>query len=189
MTRRTGRIHLALRLAAVLCIDANPSGVQRDYSISDDDRFDLKYNAYYNVKHGWPGWVGRRLDPGQAYIDLYQRSKIGFNLHNRGKYTVGSYRLFELPANGVMQVSDGGEYLDAFFETGREIVGYHDIDDMIDKIRYYLDHDGEREEIARNAYRRVMREHRIGDRLREAGAMIECGMKSVSRVAHNAGAR
>jgi len=139
--------------------------------------FAFKYNAYFNLKHGWPGWVGARLEPGRPYVDLYQRAKIGFNVHNRGDYTVGSYRLFELPANGVMQISDGGDALDAFFETGREIVDYRDIDEMIDRIRYYLDHDAEREEIARNGYRRVMRDHRIGDRLRQAGAIIERGME------------
>lgn len=135
--------------------------------------FTFKYNAYFNVKHGWPGWVGKRLEPGAAYIDLYQRAKIGFNVHNRGDYTVGNYRMFELPANGAMQISDGGAYLDAFFERGREIVDYRDVDDMLEKIRYYLSHDAEREAIARNAYRRVMREHRIGDRLRQAGEIIE----------------
>jgi spore maturation protein CgeB len=138
--------------------------------------FNNKYNLYFNVKYGWPGWVGKPVRPGQDYIDLYQRAKIGFNVHNRGDYTVGSYRLFELPANGVMQISDGGAYLDAFFERGREIVGYRDLDDMIDKIRYYLDHDGERLEIARNGYRRAMRDHRAAHRLQQAGALIEKGM-------------
>jgi len=141
--------------------------------------FAFKYSAYFNVRHGWPGWVGAPIEPGPAYVDLYERAKIGFNIHNRGHYTVGSYRLFELPANGVMQISDGAEHLSAFFETGREIVGYRDIDEMIDRIQYYLRHDAEREEIARNGYRRVMRDHRIGMRLREAGAIIERQMTGV----------
>lgn len=138
--------------------------------------FNAKFNLYFNAKYGWPGWVRKPIRPGQDFIDLYHRSKIGFNVHNRGDYTVGSYRMFELPANGVMQISDGGRHLDAFFEEGKEIIGYRDVDDMIDKIRYYLDHDAEREQIARNGYRRVMRDHRFAHRMQQAGRLIEQGM-------------
>lgn len=138
--------------------------------------FNTKYNLYFNAKYGWPGWVSKPLKPGQPYIDLYQRAKIGFNVHNRGDYTVGGYRLFELPANGVMQISDGGIHLDAFFQEGREIVGYRDLDHMIELIRYYLDHDAERLEIARNGYRRVMQDHRAAKRFQQAADLIEKGM-------------
>jgi spore maturation protein CgeB len=130
----------------------------------------LKQNLYFNARHGFPGWVTpiRQSD----YVPLYQRAKIGFNIHNRGKYTVGSYRLYELPANGVMQLSDGDEYLNAFFDEGREIVGYRSADDLIDKIHYYLDHDDERQRIAAAAYRRVMRDYRIGHVLHRAAEII-----------------
>jgi hypothetical protein len=145
--------------------------------------FALKYNAYFNVKYGWPGWVGGLIERGKPCVNLYQRAKIGFNLHNRGDYSVGGYRLFELPANGAMQISDGGEYLETFFEPGKEIIGYRNIDDLLDTIHYYLNHDDERLEIARNGYRRVISDHRIGDRLREAGALIERGMAGAQSVA------
>lgn len=130
----------------------------------------LKKNVYFNLRYGMPGWI-RSIEQAD-YIPLYQRAKIGFNLHNRGKYTVGSYRLFELPANGVMQLSDGDEYLDTFFSEGSEVVGYRNADDLIDKIRHYLAHDTERERIARNAYHRVMRDYRIGHLLQRAASLI-----------------
>jgi spore maturation protein CgeB len=126
------------------------------------------------VKFGWPGWV--RPVPFEEYVPLYQRTKIGFNVHNRGDYTIGSFRLFELPANGVMQISDGGPYLDSFFKVGEEVVR-HDRDDLIDKIRYYLDHDEERKRIALAGYRKVMREDLMKQRLRRAGEMIEDGIR------------
>lgn len=134
----------------------------------------LKHNVYFNLKYGAPGWVSRvRFED---YVPLYRRAKIGINVHNRGDYTVGSYRLFDLPANGVMQISDGGKHLGAFFAVGEEIVGYKDADEAIEKVRYYLAHDKERLDIARQGYRRVMREHRIADRFRELAALIERGM-------------
>jgi glycosyltransferase involved in cell wall biosynthesis len=133
-----------------------------------------KRNVYFNAKYRFPGWV--TPIPFSQYVPLYQRTKIGINVHNRGKYTVGGYRLFELPANGVMQISDGGEYLSNFFEPGNEIVGYDSADDLIDKIDYYLTHDGEREKIARAGYQRVMLDHRIARRFQELGELIRAGI-------------
>ncbi len=137
-----------------------------------------KRNVYFNVKHGFPGWI--RPVAGQDYVSLYQKAKIGINVHNRGKFTVGNYRLFELPANGVMQISDGGEYLNEFFRVGEEIVSYEGVDDLVDKLNYYLRHDAERQRIALNGYRRVMRQHRIHHRLTEAGELIRRGMELIA---------
>lgn len=135
----------------------------------------LKRNIYFNLKFGFPGWV--REAAFEEYVPLYQRAKIGINVHNRGDYTVGGYRLFELPGNGVMQISDGGRFLDSFFRVGEEIAGYAHADDLIDKLNYYLGHEEERLRIARNGYRRVMRDHRIRQRLHESVALIDRGLR------------
>ena len=145
----------------------------------------LKRNLYFNAKFGMPGWISPV--PFSAYVPLYQSAKIGFNVHNRGDYTVGGYRLFDLPANGVMQISDGGRHLSAFFEPGREIVGYRDVDDLIAKLAHYLDHPEEREEIAREGYRRAMRDHRFPHRMRQLGALIERGLTERNAAAKGEG--
>jgi len=132
-----------------------------------------KRKVYYNVMHGFPGWV--RPAAFEEVVPLYQRAKIGINVHVRGDYTVGNYRLFDLPANGVMQISDGGEYLNEFFEVGKEIVRHRN-DDLLDRIVHYLEHDDERNAIARAGWERVMRDHRFALRMRQGAAMIEQGM-------------
>jgi spore maturation protein CgeB len=141
--------------------------------------FNWKYNLYLNSKYGWSGIVGKPIRPGKEYVDLYQRAKIGFNVHNRGDYTVGSYRLFELPANGVMQISDGGEHLEEFFEVGSEIERHGGPDELIEKVRYYLARDEERRRIALGGYRRAMRDHRFKHRMQQAGDLIERGMQRI----------
>jgi len=108
---------------------------------------------------------------------LYQRTKIGINVHNRGKYTVGGYRLFELPANGVMQISDGGEYLNDFFKVGVEIETYESAEELIEKVQYYLSHDKAREKIARAGFQRVMANHRLAHRLHQAAELIDSTRK------------
>jgi hypothetical protein len=135
----------------------------------------LKKNVYFNVKYGFPGCV--RPVAFTHYVPLYQRAKIGINIHNRGDYTVGSYRLFDLPANGVMQISDGGEYLKQFYSVGEEIVSYQNTDQLIDKIKFYLMNDKEREMIALNGFKRVRKEYRIAGLLSKAGDLIKNGME------------
>lgn len=133
----------------------------------------LKKNIYFNLKYGFPGWVTPVAF--EDYVTLYQRAKIGINIHNRGDYTVGSYRLFDLPANGVMQISDGGPYLEKFFTAGEEVVSYHGAGDLISKVQYYLAHNEERERIALNGFRRVQKEYKIAVLLRGAGEIIRRG--------------
>ncbi|MBU3564451.1 glycosyltransferase [Polynucleobacter sp. MWH-HuK1] len=143
----------------------------------------LKRNAYFNLKFGFPGWV--KPLQFEQYVSLYQRTKIGINVHNRGDYTVGGYRLFDLPANGVMQISDGGPYLETFFEIGSEIESYRNADELIDKIKYYLTHDTEREQIALNGYRRLNRDYLMAHLLQKAGALIKIGMENDFKSTNN----
>ena len=137
----------------------------------------FKRNIYWNLKFGFPGWF--RALPFVDYVPTYQRSKIGINVHLRGGYTLGNYRLFDLPGNGLMQLSDGGDELNHFFEVGEEIISYEGLDDLVDKVRYYLAHDEERERIALNGFRRVLKDHRFKQRMRQAGELIEKGMERI----------
>jgi len=135
----------------------------------------LKKNGYFNLKYGFPGWV--TPIPFTHYVSLYQRAKIGINVHNRGDYSAGNFRMFDLPANGVMQISDGGHYLDEFFSVGEEVVSYREADELIDKVKYYLTHDKERERIALNGFKRVRKDYKIADLLLKAGDLIKKGME------------
>lgn len=129
-----------------------------------------KKNIYFNLKYRTPIWVSPiRFED---YVPLYRRAKIGVNAHQRGKYTVGSYRLFDLPANGVAQLSDGGEYLDRFYEVGREIQSYEAADELIAKLDHLLTHPQEREALARAGYRRAMADHRAATRLQELRGIL-----------------
>lgn len=134
----------------------------------------LKKNIYFKARYRTPGWV--RPIAFETYIPLYQRARIGFNVHLRGDYTVGGYRLFELPANGVMQISDGGPYLEDFYAVGSEIEGYRSADELISKIDHFLSHETEREAYVRAAFRRTMRDHRIGHRMGQLAALVADGM-------------
>jgi hypothetical protein len=125
----------------------------------------LKKNIYFNLKYGLPGWV-TPIDS-KDYVALYQRAKLGINVHNRGKYTVGSYRLFDLPGNGVLQLSDGEEYLSDYFAVPNEIVSYRNPDDLIEQAHYFLGDDKARNRVALASFRRATRDHTINKRMGE----------------------
>lgn len=134
-----------------------------------------KKNAYFNLRYGLPGWI--RPIRWDEYVPLYQQAKIGFNVHNRGKFTVGNYRLFELPANGVMQVSDGGEYLGHFFEPGREIVAAETAAATIERIEYFLTHPQERRAIAAQGFRAAVQRHRFAHRVQQLADILEAAVR------------
>jgi len=138
--------------------------------------FRAKHNLYYNVRYGFPGWI--RGVTFQDRVRLYQRARIGFNVH-WNDYGLGNQRLFHLPANGVMQVCDCTQLLDRVFRPGKEIVGYESGDDLIKKLQYYLENDDERKGIALEAYRQVMVKYRFAAVTRHAGELIERGMQRI----------
>lgn len=91
-------------------------------------------------------------------VPLYQRCKIGINVHL--SFGPSNRRTHQLPANGVMQICDCPEGLHQVFEIDKEVVVYHSIEEAIELIGYYLEHDDERKEIAAAGFRRAMRDYR-----------------------------
>ncbi len=135
------------------------------------------HNVYMNLRYGYGGWIRPVSFPGR--VELYQRSKIGFNVH-WSEYGLGNQRLYHLPANGVMQICDCTSHIDRVFKGGEEVVGYRGADDLIDKLKYYLDHDTERKEIALRGFRRTMREYRFSVVARHAGKSMREGMVRIA---------
>lgn len=68
-------------------------------------------------------------------------------------------RTFEYPACGAFQVTFEDQRLRHYFDMDREITTFRDPGDLADKVGYYLRHEAEREEIARAAHERVLKEH------------------------------
>ena len=68
-------------------------------------------------------------------------------------------RNFEIPGCGGFLVTSRIDGLDKYYADGKEIIIFEDKDDLIDKIKYYLSHEVEREFIARAGYERTLRDH------------------------------
>lgn len=106
--------------------------------------------------------------PGSSHVDdsveIFNRTRINLGIGGveySESLTNVKGRDFEIPGTG------GGVYLTSFnsdlaqaFEIGREILCYRSRDEMLELIRYYLDHPEESEAIARAGRERSLREHR-----------------------------
>lgn len=112
--------------------------------------------------------------PPEGLAALYKRSKIGINIHD--SFGPINRRLYELPANGVMQICDCPDGLKDVYEVGKEVIGYSSIKEAIELIRYYLEHDDERKQIARAGFRRVMKDYKRATVLDIACQKIKMGM-------------
>ena len=95
----------------------------------------------------------------EELVKIYRRAKIGFNIHL--SYGPSNQRMYELPANGVMQICDCENGLRELYNLDKEVVFSDNVNDAIEKIEYYLNNDKERMSIAKNGYKRVMENYRV----------------------------
>lgn len=68
-------------------------------------------------------------------------------------------RTFEYPGCGAFQLTYEDARLAHYFEVGGEVATFRDAADLIEKVRYYLVHEEEREAIAQAGMARVLTEH------------------------------
>ncbi len=127
------------------------------------------------LARGLPARPLREMLPGRCGepvfgLDLYRllrRSRITFNLHTdtvRG--FAGNIRLFEATGAGTCLLTDRASNLGDLFEPDREVVTYGSLDECVEKVRYLLDHEGERAAIARAGQARTLRDHSVAVRAR-----------------------
>jgi hypothetical protein len=93
---------------------------------------------------------------------LYCRAKIGINMHlSTFPAETGNMRMYEVPAHGALLLCDKSALglHERIFRADHEAVYYEDLDDALEKIRYFLVRDAERIEIARRGYERVQRQY------------------------------
>jgi spore maturation protein CgeB len=100
---------------------------------------------------------------GEEQVKALCAAKIGLNFHvdhQPGELDRGlNIRAFELAACSVFQLMQRVPGVAEFFEVGQEIVCFDTREEMLDRIKYYLAHDDERQAIAAAGRARVLRDH------------------------------
>ncbi len=90
---------------------------------------------------------------------IYRCSKINLNISLKSILTGIPLRAFEIMGNGGFLLSNYQREYEEYFNSGMDYVYYTDYEDLQKKAEYFLAHDKEREEIARNGYYRVKENH------------------------------
>jgi spore maturation protein CgeB len=119
--------------------------------------------------------IKKRWLPEEDVVKQYSASKIVLNVNSwftKKKHGINQ-RIFDVPACGAFLLTDYVEEIDAFFKAGEEIETYLSIDELTDKIRFYLNHDAVREEIAQRGYERARKLPTWRDRAREMAQCLE----------------
>lgn len=102
----------------------------------------------------------------------FSESRIVFNIAMTDDVNM---RCFETLATGSFLLTDWVPSIDELFEDGKHLVLYRTMDEAIDKAKYYLAHEEEREKIAQAGYEHVMANHTIQHRVTK---MLETFMES-----------
>jgi spore maturation protein CgeB len=68
-------------------------------------------------------------------------------------------RNFEIPGLGSFFLTEYVNHLEDYYEIGKEIDCFYNFRELVEKIKYYLEHNEEREKIAKSGYERTLRDH------------------------------
>jgi len=123
----------------------------------------------------WPKVINKKLKPyyhykkitGKSMIKVFNNTKINLNIQAPHGAESMNLRTFELPATKSFQLCDFRKELPLLFKPGKEIAVYNDLKDLKSQIHYYLDNSIERNKIIKAGYDRVLKEHKVIDRMKE----------------------
>lgn len=86
---------------------------------------------------------------------IFKESRINLNITLRSIRTGIPLRVMDILGAGGFCITNYQTEIAQYFENGKDLVWYESIDDLEDKVAYYLCHEREREEIALNGQRKV----------------------------------
>jgi len=159
----------------------------REWMVKAVQKLGLKVKV---VGNGWEnGFVSY-----EQIVEIFNKSKINLNLSNSVNFNLqymfsspralkNSFislsrgdvknreqlkgRMFEIPSCGGFQLSYYVEGLESTYEIGKEIVVFNDVKDLIEKVKYYLKYEDERDQIASLGYLRTIKGHTYEHRFEE----------------------
>lgn len=96
---------------------------------------------------------------GRAYIDVLSQARMGLNFSRSKEMPYySSDRIAQLTGNGLLTFTQDTPGLRELYDE-TEMVYFHDIDDLVEQIRYFQSHDEEARSIARNGRERAHRSY------------------------------
>lgn len=94
---------------------------------------------------------------GRAAHRVFQRSKINLNVSLKGIEGGTPQRIMDIMGAGGFVITSYSPETAELFEEDREIVMFKTLEELLEKVDFYLEHETEREEIAQAGHEKVMR--------------------------------
>jgi hypothetical protein len=114
-------------------------------------------------------FFGQRLF--EHCADKFRESKIVFNTAADDDINM---RCFEATATGSFLLTEWVPTLGECFEDGKHLVTYKTMDEAIDKAKYYLIHEDERDEIAKSGMEHTLNNHTYVHRINTMLKEVSC---------------
>ncbi len=120
-------------------------------------RFHVKYFSYQEYPEIQGAVYSGPLSYNEDMFKMFKVSKINLNITARQIPKGISLRALDIMGAGGFLLSNWQEELVENFEPGVDFVCYESIQDAVEKCEYYLEHEDERKEIAKNGHEAVKR--------------------------------
>lgn len=138
----------------------------------------FKLFGRFGEMHGFNGrvfdfWEGPSLKH-EKIRKYLAGTRIGFNFFRLNEterdlriepYSLNP-RVYEVMASGALLLTDFRPELEELFVVGEDLVVFNGVEDFLEKIKYYLSHETERQEIAKRGQTKVLKNHSYVNRAR-----------------------
>ncbi len=131
---------------------------------------DFKENTKIREFYKGPAW-------GKDMYNIFLSSKIVINNHSmmfldKENIYANNMRLYEATGCGALLITDYKENLKDIFEIDKEVLAYKNVDELVEKMKYYLNNENVRKEIALAGQKRTLSEHTYFNRMKELRKII-----------------
>ncbi len=120
----------------------------------------IKIEAFGN------GWDNGYVNAEEA-ANILSRSKMSLGIgtigHTKSMLTL-KLRDFDVPMSGALYITHRNKELYDLFVEDEEILFYSSIDELVQKVKLYLNHEDEMVRIAENSRKRALKDHSWGQR-------------------------
>ena len=122
-------------------------------------------NYWYTVTSDYPSLKFHGVADYASLPVLYNQSKVNINLTQVQNLDSVPQRIFHLLAAGGFVLTNGSPVLSELFQSGRQLVMFASPAEMVERVRYYLEHERARVKLAEHGHDAFMAEHRMAMRL------------------------
>lgn len=126
------------------------------------DALDRLFKEFPNFYYGSRTPVDPKANLFEDAAKKFCQSKIVFNVSIKDDVNM---RVFETLSTGSFLLTNALPTLPDIFKDGVHLVTYNTLDEMVEKAKYYLEHDEEREAIAKAGHEEFMAHHTYMNRV------------------------